>query len=190
VSSYTFKSHPIPRGGISTGRLFFFGDLCNGTTSLNFVISSYMEWSLTLPDSWSGLVFIIPWINSSNPVCEVSWIVVVYYIYQGSNQDPNFIQPWNALTQIYPGIPQTLNFPDSWSFINNSAVEYIIPVGWLVPSPMWKILKVLSRILSVNVVEIIQNVLLDINYIMIWVIRIRIYRKLRCPMGCIRQFII
>jgi len=132
VIAYTFKTHPIPTGGLTRGIwVISFGD--NPTLANNF-ISTYTSWSLRLSNKWSGLNLITPVVD--NPTAPPNITFTLDYLYLGPNSDSEFQENWNNFTHCYPnqGFLLVSSYQNSWDYINSTAVEKIYPIAFLSPT--------------------------------------------------------
>jgi len=156
VTAYTMHAYPIPSGGLT--KAIYTGSLGNSTTLVSKFSKHFTDWSSQLSHLWSGLLFLYPIVNTSNPVMPVSFTVVVVYVYLGCDNSTNFIQTWQELTQFDPSFESiVVNFDNSWQLINSSDVENIIPVPWIAPSPTTGLGGVPSVLVESNFVDTLSS---------------------------------
>jgi hypothetical protein len=65
--------------------------MCNSSlTTLNRLIDAYVNWTLTLNQSWSGLTFFAPAASNQSNQCGATWEVLQMYVYLGNITDQAF----------------------------------------------------------------------------------------------------
>lgn len=134
VTSLTIRTHKNPPGGFTQAEVVFAGLLCEPST-LYSLIDKHLAWSLTLGTKWSGLTWITPVYNASQP-CLV-WEFMSLYVYMGSPTEPEFQAKWAE--KVSQGAPVYYNnitgLPVWWDRVKAQALEPITPTNsWATPS--------------------------------------------------------
>jgi len=96
------------------------------------LIDAYTQWSLTLNEKWGGLIFIFPtYLTNATTSCKGNWTVSSRYIYQGSQNDTEFIKNWNILCHLANGTPTantTITYATWWEYVRDPVnLEHIYP---------------------------------------------------------------
>ena len=91
VTAITYKAHKIPVGGFVQEVLSWNGTFClDGQANLTLLFDRYVNWSLSLNQSWGGLAFFTPSVSTEVGQCGGTWKVDLIYNYVGSNADSGF----------------------------------------------------------------------------------------------------
>ena len=136
LTSLTVKAHPVPEGGFTIATGSWYGDLCEaGSATLAALVKGYLAWALERSDNFAGLFYVTTSYDAAAP-CPGTWSVLAFYHYLGASTDPELANAWDELMALAPnGTDGRTTYDQYWTYFQNGAIERIITLNWLDPSP-------------------------------------------------------
>lgn len=143
----TIKAHYLPKGGITAYYADWYGTGCEeedemgGLDKASKILNTYMNWSLTLDNKWSGLTFLTPKTSLIPSQCGSNWTIFIEFSFLGNHTETgdmiwdDFISNVEEHGSGYRPLFNTHEtYASQWDRAEPYALEVVYPWPWLSPS--------------------------------------------------------